>query len=285
MLLYEAVGLKVNFLFSQPTLWKFGGSLTLAHHADLLCDLFTHFQRVYAIGEELLDHPGCTLHEFAYEGNGSRCQSLDELSFDDGEENLDFLQNLGPNFKALGGICQQHMGERKIQHWKHGAPKMMELFCSFFFTWGGWCGEDIQGIQKRDGKSKKSTVLFVYFCILVSYLDHGDEVETLRGCGIPVARTLWLTRRLASCQIFVGFGNAFCAQYMKNPRACRLEECKCNIHAGPLDCSHTPWPFLISSEGPCQLRGPFVFTWKKTCWIFFERSESYTQTFLPDTPQ
>ncbi|XP_062397731.1 cadherin-like protein 26 isoform X2 [Sardina pilchardus] len=73
-------------------------------------------RRLYEIGEEQVDYPGCSLHEYAYEGNGSRCQSLDALSFDDLEDSTDFLRNLGPSFKALGGICQKHMQEKNMKH-------------------------------------------------------------------------------------------------------------------------------------------------------------------------
>ncbi|KAG5281876.1 hypothetical protein AALO_G00049790 [Alosa alosa] len=73
-------------------------------------------RRLYEIGEEQVDHPGCSLQVFAYEGDGSRCQSLDELSFDEWEEGTDFLQNLGPSFKTLGGICKKHMQEKNMEH-------------------------------------------------------------------------------------------------------------------------------------------------------------------------
>ncbi|KAL2103636.1 hypothetical protein ACEWY4_000504 [Coilia grayii] len=74
-------------------------------------------RKVYQIGDEEFDPPEYSLHVYEYEGNGSRCQSLDQLSFDNYEEDLDVdldLQDLGPSFRALGGICQRHMQEKDI---------------------------------------------------------------------------------------------------------------------------------------------------------------------------
>lgn len=74
-------------------------------------------RRIYEIEEgELGENVGYVLREYAYEGNGSRCPSLDDLSFSSWDNNLDFLQDLGPTFKSLGGICHRHMQERHQQH-------------------------------------------------------------------------------------------------------------------------------------------------------------------------
>ncbi|XP_037539908.1 cadherin-like protein 26 [Nematolebias whitei] len=61
-------------------------------------------QRVYAISEDdpyfMVDKP----FSYVYEGKGSICQSLDQLSLNNQEDDLHFLDNLGPKFKILGEI-------------------------------------------------------------------------------------------------------------------------------------------------------------------------------------
>nr|XP_015823800.2 cadherin-like protein 26 [Nothobranchius furzeri] len=43
--------------------------------------------------------------KFAYEGEVSRCESLDELTFDKLDGNLSFLDDLGPQFNTLAEMC------------------------------------------------------------------------------------------------------------------------------------------------------------------------------------
>ncbi|KAL0159146.1 hypothetical protein M9458_047222, partial [Cirrhinus mrigala] len=64
---------------------------------------------------EQKDYPTYVPYEYEYEGKGSDCQSLDQLTISNFGDNLDFLQNLGPKFNTLGGICQQSMERKNVR--------------------------------------------------------------------------------------------------------------------------------------------------------------------------
>ncbi|KAJ3585833.1 hypothetical protein NHX12_012241, partial [Muraenolepis orangiensis] len=70
--------------------------------------------KLYAMLDGNVDYPLYHPIEFSYEGQGSKCQSLDQLSLDLGD-NLDFLNNLDPKFKTLGVLCGQDVPGRNKQ--------------------------------------------------------------------------------------------------------------------------------------------------------------------------
>ncbi|XP_052450211.1 cadherin-like protein 26 isoform X1 [Carassius gibelio] len=79
-------------------------------------NLAEHIERkISSFPEEQRDCPAYSPYQYEYEGKGSDCQSLDQLTVSNLGNNLDFLQNLGPKFNTLGGICQQSMERRNVR--------------------------------------------------------------------------------------------------------------------------------------------------------------------------
>lgn len=72
-------------------------------------------QRLYYIDTSELNALDYRPHEYAYEGEGSRCHSLDELSLCNADDDLKFLSTLDPKFTTLGSICVQSLKEKNIQ--------------------------------------------------------------------------------------------------------------------------------------------------------------------------
>ncbi|KAM8864391.1 LOW QUALITY PROTEIN: cadherin-like protein 26 [Spinachia spinachia] len=61
--------------------------------------------------EQLVNRP----HRYAYEGQGSRAESLDQLSLVDLGDDLMFLDDLGPKFKTLADVSHQTTEEGNVQ--------------------------------------------------------------------------------------------------------------------------------------------------------------------------
>ncbi|XP_017209214.1 cadherin-like protein 26 [Danio rerio] len=79
-------------------------------------NLAEHIERkISGFPEEQRDYPVYSPYQYEYEGRGSDCQSLDQLSVSNLGDNLDFLQHLGPKFNNLGKICQQPVNHRNTQ--------------------------------------------------------------------------------------------------------------------------------------------------------------------------
>ncbi|XP_077464068.1 cadherin-like protein 26 isoform X2 [Stigmatopora argus] len=71
-------------------------------------------KRLQMIDRNVENHPEYQPHEYVYEGDESRL-SLDELSFSNFGDSFQFLNDLGPNFKQFGSICNQLNQEKNVQ--------------------------------------------------------------------------------------------------------------------------------------------------------------------------
>lgn len=92
-------------------------------------------QRLYTTDRTHAESPGYQPFCYAYEGQGSRCTSLDRISLSTLGVDMTFLNNLGPSFNTLGQICQQHLKRKDIELW-NTLPDcdFSGVFCCFFFT-------------------------------------------------------------------------------------------------------------------------------------------------------
>ncbi|XP_018612079.2 cadherin-like protein 26 [Scleropages formosus] len=83
---------------------RLGRQLSLASERNVSAQLQ---RRLSAVEERHLEVLQYNPTEYAFEGKGSTCQSLDQLSFSNYGDNLDFLQDLGPKFNTLGAMCSK----------------------------------------------------------------------------------------------------------------------------------------------------------------------------------
>ncbi|CAI5648019.1 unnamed protein product [Oreochromis niloticus] len=72
-------------------------------------------RRCNEVDGNVVDHPAYQPRSYAFEGEGSICQSLDKLSFHDMGEDFKYLDDLGPKFKTLGQMYDEAIKKKKVQ--------------------------------------------------------------------------------------------------------------------------------------------------------------------------
>ncbi|KAF5893448.1 cadherin-like protein 26 [Clarias magur] len=71
-------------------------------------------RKLYNLSVEQQDFPEYYPHEYSAEETNNEVVTLDKLSIYSTEDDLDFLQNLGPKFCTLDMICQQGLKEKNM---------------------------------------------------------------------------------------------------------------------------------------------------------------------------
>lgn len=113
-------------------------------------------QRLYTIDRKRAESPEYQPFCYAYEGQGSQCASLDQLSLSTSGDDLTFLNNLGPSFNKLGQICQQNLEEKDIELWITLPDSHFNIFFKTHFR-SPWLGVKASRLlrENTDGDDDK----------------------------------------------------------------------------------------------------------------------------------
>ncbi|XP_048874467.1 cadherin-like protein 26 [Brienomyrus brachyistius] len=92
------------------------GTLRSSRIQSVFSDSFVYGfiqKRLLDMEQNSQEHLEYCPREYVYEGEGNSVHSLDKLSLGNHDDSLNFLQNLGPKFNKLGGICRHDMEKKK----------------------------------------------------------------------------------------------------------------------------------------------------------------------------